>query len=157
MWCFLRPISTFHLAKPPGGPGSQKASSNSMVINTPTFPWPAVFCPPMSVLGTKYTAQTPFCVNESLLTKTKSSFPRPPPSPRTDPNNKRMISIFRGTLSPLLLLSSPKVRNADTRKSSGEDRHSVNLYQQEFWLGVCVSRALCETPADITETGCGGE
>ena len=77
------------------------------------------------------------CVNESWLTKTKPSFPSSPPSPRTDPNNKRMISIFRATLSPLLLLSSPKVRNADTRKSSGEDRHSANLYQQEFWVG-CV-------------------
>lgn len=137
MWCFLRPISTFHLAKPPGGPGSQKASSNSMVINTPTFPWPAVFCPPMSVLGTKYTAQTPFCVNESLLTKTKSSFPRPPPSPRTDPNNKRMISFLRATLTPLPppLQSQGSQRRHTKQARARADTQGISD-QQESW--VCV-------------------
>ena len=48
-----------------------------------------------------------------------------------------MISIFRATLSPLLLLSSPKVRNADTRKSSGEDRHSANLLPARVLGWVC--------------------
>lgn len=127
-----------------------------MVINTPSFPWPAVFCPRVSVLGTKYAAQTSFCVNESLLMNTKSSFPCPPPSPRTDPNNKRMVSFLRATLTPLPLLSSPKVRNADTRNRLGRGQTLRESLTSKSPGCVRACHALCEVPADVTETGCSG-
>ena len=112
-----------------------------------------MFCPRVSVL-TKYAAQTSFCVNESLLTKTKSSFPCPPPSPRTDPNNKRMVSFLRATLTPLPLLSSPKVCNADTGNRLGRGQTLRDSLTSKSPRCVRACRALCEVPVDVTETDC---
>lgn len=74
------------------------------------------------------------CVNESLLMKTKSNFSQIPPSPRADPNNKR-IRILRANPSPYLMRNVWALKNVCFKPYIAFDsKLNVMWYYEQYLL-----------------------